>query len=248
MINALIRSAAALCVAFILSGDRGAIAGECLASSALGTSDLLSGIDADRRLDFIEHHMKASARRTRIWAWSWAAIYSGIVTEEMAQYSIRDHADRIDGWFNAGSAAIGVLSLAFMPQAVLKDQRWLERERRKLAPGAAICPVLAEAERRLVRDAKDQAFGKGPALHLGTFAFNFAVAAVLGIGFGHWQTAAIFLVAGEVVGEAQIASQPSEMISVLERYKAGDLRAGEIRRYNVTLVPGIASFHLRVDF
>ena len=111
-----------------------------------------------------------------------------------------DRAGLIDDGIGAGASFVGVLSVALSPQAVMADQYWLERRLRRAPPGTDVCALLADAERLLVRDAKSAAFGKSALVHAGNFVFNAGVMLLLGIGFNHWEQAALQGVVGVAVG------------------------------------------------
>jgi hypothetical protein len=86
-----------------------------------------------------------------------------------------------------------------------------------------VCPLLADAEARLIRDAKNQADGQRWWLHVGNVALNFGVGLFLGLGFHHWGAGAWNAVGGSLIGEAIILTQPTASIDDLETYRRGTL-------------------------
>ena len=122
----------------------------------------------------------------------------------------------------AGSA-IGVAALAFLPLKVMADQSDLEQLLQAPHPGRDACSLVAEAERLLLRDAASEEFGRGPLVHVGNFALNLGLGLLIALGFGHGVVAAISTIVGIVVGEIQVATQPTGAVALLQRYRAGDL-------------------------
>jgi hypothetical protein len=183
----------------------------------------LEQIDGEVRLRFIRDRMKLGAHRARIWTWTWAGIYSSLTVGNLALMGGADRNDLINDGVGASASMVGVLTLALAPQEIVADQYRLERRLRRAPPGTDVCALLADAERLFIRDAKSAAFGKGVLVHAGNFLFNIGVGFLLGFGFHHWDQAAIQGLVGIAVGEAQIISQPAEIVNDLKRYRAANL-------------------------
>jgi hypothetical protein len=83
--------------------------------------------------------------------------------------------------------------------------------------------VLADAEARLERDAKDQRQQQAWWLHAGNVGFNVGIALFLGLGYGHWTAGIINGAAGLVVGEAIILTQPTSSLDDLHTYRTGNI-------------------------
>jgi hypothetical protein len=165
------------------------------------------------------------------------SLFGTVTVVELATLPARDDAGKIDAYFGAGSAALGVAVLLISPLKVMHDHRWLERRLAAAgpaltpplggsasAPGAA-CARLADAERLLERGARSAAFGKSALIHVGSFAFNLGLGLTLALGFHHVQNGAITATTGVLVSEIQILTQPARTPEVLRRYRAGDLSA-----------------------
>jgi hypothetical protein len=188
-----------------------------------GAAPGLERIDARVRLGFLRERLRVAARHTRIWTWTWAGLYSSLTVGELALLAGADRHAQIDNGIGAGASFVGVLSIALSPQTVIADQYWLERRLRRAPPATDVCALVADAERLLVRDAKSSAFGKSALVHAGNFAFNIGVGLLLGIGFHHWDQAALQGLTGIAVGEVMILSQPNDTVDDLRRYRAGNL-------------------------
>jgi hypothetical protein len=213
--------AALLSLLLLLGGVGPAGAVECAPINGAGAG--LAHIDGEVRLRFLRERLRVGARHMRIWTWTWAGIYSTLTVGNLALLYGADRHEQIDYGVGAGASFVGVLSIALAPQAVIADQYWLERRLRRAPPGTDVCALVADAERLLLRGAKSSAFGKSALVHAGSFAFNVGVGLLLGIGFHHWDQAAIQGLAGIAVGEVMILSQPNDTVEDLRRYRAGNL-------------------------
>jgi hypothetical protein len=210
---------AALCLVTLLGGA--ARGEECGAIAGGGAA--LAEIDATARLAFVRDRLKDEARRTRVWSWTWGSLYTTAAALQLGLTPLRAPDTRVDGYVGGAGAAFGVAVLLVAPKKVLADERWLAA--RLARPGLGVCAQLAEAERLLVRDAADQAFGKTVFIHGGSFLFNVGLGLILATGFGHLDAGAIAATTGIAIGELQILSQPAGLVADLKRYRAGDLRA-----------------------
>jgi len=123
----------------------------------------------------------------------------------------------------AGSSAIGLAPLLISPLEVQGDGAELEALPPLSLERDEICARLADAERRLVRDANGEAAGRSWLMHSANLAVNAGVLLLLGLGFHHWKAGAINGVLGTAVGEAMILSQPTGAVDALDRYRAGHL-------------------------
>jgi hypothetical protein len=197
----------------------------------------LEQIDARVRLRFIDSGLAREAFKARAWAWSWAGIYSALTVAELIQAGIAAPDDKVNHWIGAGASFVGVAVLAILPLKVMHDQRWLERRLRHARADEDPCALLADAERLLIRDAGSEAFGAGPLVHAGNFAFNIGLTLLLGVGFNHWDAAFITGVTGVAVGEIQIISQPKGAIRLLRNYRLGRLTPNAPAAPSWKLVP-----------
>ena len=219
-----------------------------------GSSGALDDVDAEARLTFIQQRMQHDARRARMWAWSWAGAYSGLVVANGIRIGFasgRD--DLIDTTLATAASSIGLIALAALPLKVMRDQRALDALIAAPPEGGDRCALLAEAERLLLRDAASEALGKSFVVHAGSFVFNVGLGLLLGAGFGHWTQGTIVSFTGIAVGEVQTFTQPTDAIDSLSRYRAGQLYpATERRASSLTLVPivapGLAGFQIGARF
>ena len=123
--------------------------------------------------------------------------------------------DRIDWYTGAATTIVGIVPLLIAPLDVIADSRELRARIAARPPPPRggdrpdVCPLLADAEARLIRDAKNQADGQRWWLHVGNVALNFGVGLFLGLGYHHWGAGAWNAVGGSLIGEAIIFTQPT---------------------------------------
>jgi hypothetical protein len=210
----------------LLAGVNTAQAAPVSCPPPAGASLRLGSTDAQARLEWIDARLTETASDSRTWAWLWGGgiAVSGLVSLSVTPF-IRPQ-DRIDWYTGAVSAAIGVFPFILKPPRVIRDSGELREQLRKAPPAAnpaALCPVLADAEARLERDAKDQRQQQAWWLHAGNVGFNVGIALFLGLGYGHWTAGIINGAAGVVVGEAILLTQPTSSIDDLHTYRAGNI-------------------------
>lgn len=172
--------------------------------SMSGGNDALAEQDPGERIRYVQRHLDDDAQRVRIWAWSFAALHTGLTAGNGAQLVVaRTHARKVDQVFATAASAFGLLVLAIMPPSVLRDQPRLTRIVRSYEDPGDRCGVLAAAERIDLRAARSEAFGRGPLVHAGSFVFDATLGALLLAVWHHPQTAAIVEPVGIAGGEGQ---------------------------------------------
>jgi hypothetical protein len=186
----------------------------------IGGSPKLAARSAEERLVFIQKHIDRDAHRARIWAWTWAGVYSALATLNFGLTFSEDHGTRLEGYVGGGSSLLGLSILGLLPLKVMRDQHRLKAQ---ISRGGDRCELLAEAERLLARDAKSEAFGKSPLVWGGTFIYSLGLGFLLGPGLGRWQAAVISASTGTVIGELQVITQPDALPKISRRYLSGDL-------------------------
>jgi len=215
------RVAAALSLALAWSSLRPARAA-CPSLFGGGTS--LDRGAARAHVEWIDAHLAVTARRARIWTWSWGGGIGASGVASLAVVPFVAPADRIDWYTSAGSAAVGVLPFVLTPLAVMRDARALHQRLDALprdAPEDAVCSLLGDAETKLVHDAEDERSQQRWYVHVGNLVFNTGVMLFLGLGYHRWESGIINGVAGAVVGEALILTQPNATVDEAAAYRAG---------------------------
>jgi hypothetical protein len=183
----------------------------------------VSAIDPRWRLSWIDQRLSETARTARVWTWGWGGGIAAAGVGSLVPIPFVRADNRIDWYTSAFSAAVGVVPFLFSPLSVTRDAPELRRLTVRLQPGDDACPLLAEAERMLVRNAENQSRGRAWWLHAANLAFNTGITLFLGVGYGHWSAGLINGLSGAAVGEAIIFTQPRQSIEDLAAYRRGDL-------------------------
>jgi hypothetical protein len=218
------RTAAALACAFLLCGVCGNARAEERCAPIAGGDEALTAFAPAVRLAFVQRRLNADARRVRIWAWSWAGIYSGLIAFNATELGrASTHSATIDYAFGTAGSMLGLAVIGIMPPAVLRDQPRLARIVERSRFEADRCALVAAAEHILLRDAASEAFGRGPLVHVGGIAFNLGLGILLGAGFGHWSTGGIVALTGIAAAELQAATVRTRIGETLSRYRRGQL-------------------------
>lgn len=207
-----------------LLGEASARADEWHCPAIAGGNEALADQDPGERIKYVQRHLDDDARRVRIWAWSFAALYTGLTVGNGAKLLVsKTHAEKVDQVFGTAASAFGLVVLAIMPPSVLRDQPKLTKIVSSYKDSDDRCSVLAAAERIYLRAAKSEAFGRGPLVHAGSFAFNAALGALLIAVWHHPQSAAIVAPVGIAGGEIQQGFIWTRTNESLANYRSGDL-------------------------
>jgi len=205
----------------------------------------LAAIDPEARLAFIRARLAHDARKARYWTLGFGTTYAvftgGIL---VAAPFARDRASLPDFYVNAGAGLIGFGLLAVSPLRVQADHTALEAT---IASGTTDrCELLALAETYLIRDAKNEAFGRGWLIHSGNVLVGVAAVLVLGLGYDRWGSGIGNGLGSIAVGELMILTQPNGLVADLRAYRSGDLRGPIPRRRRTSwmLAPNLNA-HLR---
>jgi hypothetical protein len=191
-----------------------------------GASPRLGDVDGETRLRWIDGHLTLRARHAVTWKWAVVGGLGAATVLNVAPIFIVAPANRIDWYTGAVTTVIGVVPVLVAPLKVIEDAHELSAAIAAAPPGADVCPLLADAEVRLARDAQNQADGQRWWLHVGNAALNIGVGLFLGFGFHHWLAGAFNTISGAALGEVILLTQPTGSIDDLQRYRSADLDAG----------------------
>jgi hypothetical protein len=198
-------------------------AAPCQSAPAVGaSSERLGTLDPELRLRWIDAELGRSAHHANVWTWSWGIALGVGTFANLAVIPYVDEDERIDWYTGAATTAVGIVPLLIAPLDVVSDSREL-RARLSARDTTDTCSLLADAETRLVRDAKNQADGQRWWLHAGNVLLNAGVGAFLIIGYHHWGAGIWNAASGAVIGEVIILTQPTGAIDSLRRYRDGAL-------------------------
>ena len=224
----LLRLVSGLVLFGFLAPRLAAAAASCPIAAGAGTG--VANLPAELRLAWIDAQLAHGAQKAQRWTWGWGIGIGGATIANLVPIAFVAKEDRIDWYTGAATTIVGIVPLLIAPLDVVGDSRELRAKIEARAPPPAggrdrpdVCPLLADAEARLLRDAKNQADGQRWWLHVGNVALNFGVGLFLGLGFHHWGAGALNAVSGSLIGEAIILTQPTGTIEDLRRYRAGTL-------------------------
>jgi hypothetical protein len=197
----------------------------------------LAEIPAERRLAWLDHRLAVDATRARIWTITWNMAFGTVVLVQGGlAIPPQDAGTRAERIVAATTAGIGVLSAAILPLKVMGDQHWWEHH--LIHSSDDECALLNTIELLFIRGAASEAFGVSPIVHVGNFVINIGAGLVLGLGYGRWAAWGYSTMVGIVVGEIQIATQPTDVIEDLRLYRAGQLAGrGNPPRLGVAVAP-----------
>ncbi len=185
----------------------------------------LAATDGRVRLEWIDQRLTREAHRMSRWNWGWAIGIGASGVGSLAATPFVAPENRVDYYTGAGLAALGVIPFVLAPPDVIHDGRELHARLLGTPPGTdtEVCALLADAETRLVRDARDERLLSGWWSHAANIAINTGAFLFLGFGYHHWLSGAINGASGLVIGETVIFTQPRQTIDDLARYHRGDL-------------------------
>jgi len=206
-----------------------------------GAALRLEAAAPEARLEFIRARMRAEAGRVRTWQLGWSIGYGTLAAGQLAAIPFtRDPGSRADWAVGAVSAAAGLGLVLLFPPGVPSD------EPRLASLPADRCAALAEAERLLEKDARDEAQLTGWLVHAGNVVLNAGFGLILGLGYQRWGPAALTFATGAALGEATILTQPTRLAGDLARYREGDLASAEAAAVRVVPLLARGGFGLAV--
>jgi hypothetical protein len=184
---------------------------------------VLADIDPAFRLHWIDAHLARTAHRAHLWTWGWGAALAVGTVANLAPLAFVAPDQRIDWYVGAGTTLIGIVPLVIAPLDVVGDSAALRAKVAAADSAGDLCPLLADAERTLLRDARNQADGRRWWMHVANVALNVGVGLFLGLGYHHWLAGGFNAVSGAAIGEAIIFTQPTSSIDDLATYRSGAL-------------------------
>jgi hypothetical protein len=217
------RLAIGLLGAFLLASPLARAETRCPAPHDAG--EVLAATDGRTRLEWISERLSHEAHRMSWWNWGWAVGIgaSGVGTLIAVPFVAPEN--RVDFYTGAVMAGLGVIPFVVAPPDVIHDGRELRAMLIATPPGTdlEVCRMLADAEERLVRDARHERLQSGWWAHAANAAFNAGGLLFLGLVYHHWLSGAINGAAGFVIGETVIFTQPRGTIDDWARYQRGEL-------------------------
>jgi hypothetical protein len=180
-----------------------------------------AGEDCAARLAWIDARLSRTAHRARVWSWSWGVVLGASTVGSLAVVPFVADEERPDWYVGAFTSAVGLVPLVVAPLAVMQDGDELHAQVVALPAGADACVLLADAERRLARDAEGEAEGRAWWNHALNLAVNGGAGLFLGLVYDRWESGLATAAVGIAVGEAMIFTQPVDSVDDARAYRAG---------------------------
>jgi len=177
--------------------------------------------DCDTRLGWIDARLVRTARRARIWSWSWGIVLGASTVGSLVVVPFVSDEERPDWYVNVFTSGVGMLPLLIAPLPVMHDGDTLHGKLAGLPAGGDRCALLAEAEIMLARDAEGEAAGRAWWNHALNLVLNGGAGLFLGLVYDRWQSALLTAVGGTAVGEVMIFTQPVDSVDDLRAYRSG---------------------------
>jgi hypothetical protein len=240
--------AAQLALALFVVVPSAAHAQEPAAASAGAMSD----DEVERRVHWIEAHLKTEARQAQWYEAGWSLVYVGGVgygAYEIATANTR--AATAEGIVGIGKSLIGAASLALVPIKTARSLSDLDRGAPSLVSHAHD-RRLAMAESILLRNAEESDIRYKWQPHVVNLLLNIAGGAIVW-GFGDWKRALQSTAIAIPVGELSIWTRPWKAKKDLRDYKSefgGLADNGRPRSLNIASVPslGVSASGLQLTF
>jgi hypothetical protein len=205
-------------------------------AAPVGMSPLLAELDAGERQAFVNRELSRASRHAVVWTGVFASTFSALTVGGAVLGTTLEEPERVDYFVAAATSFVGVLKFALTPLPVLyRAKPYFGRLAH--AFGQHPCEQLAEGERLLVLEAKAERLGKSWIVHAGNFLLNLGGALAIGLHTGRWGNAGLQQLAGFLIGELMIVTQPVVADRALERYRMGALLSPERRIWSLAPAP-----------
>ncbi len=180
----------------------------------------VAGLSDEARLAFLSKLLSEESVRSHNWTLAWGAIYAGLGIGQLALMPLFTREEQPDWYWGAAGTGVGLAFTLLGRPEVLEAGPLFAKKASTVSPDDR-CALIAEGERMLGSGADAEESGFVWYLHVGNVLFNVGLSLVLGLGYNHWQGAIINFAVGTAIGEANILSAPSHLISGRKRYQKG---------------------------
>ncbi|CAN5361722.1 hypothetical protein BH09MYX1_BH09MYX1_22360 [soil metagenome] len=188
-----------------------------------GADPKLAAVDPKARVHFLQAELGAQARYADLWQTTWFVARSAILVGEVGLALITtDPGDRTDAIVTSIFAVVPPIGTLLFGLRVSHDgPRFLRLDH--LDTDASRCAYIARGEQFLARDAANEDENRNWVQHALQIAGSTALFLVLGLGYDHFRNAILNGAGGIALGELQILSQPTGLVSAWKRYRAADI-------------------------
>ena len=175
----------------------------------------LADVPVEARAAFLRDRLAADHGPAQRWSITWGIVDGALIAGQLAALPfVHDQAGQALLVGGAATGALAFVQLIFYPVAVRPPP---------VDPGAPPCEAVAELERTLERGARNQALGAGPVAHAGNALINAALGVGAGVAGRSVKSGALTFAIGLAIGEAQILTQPTDLVRDRDRYRRGEL-------------------------
>jgi hypothetical protein len=174
----------------------------------------LAQIDPQTRMLFLLRALDQNAGHLQTWSLIWGTTYAAAMPAQLVALPLVHGPVRIDLTAGAIAAGVGTASLYLLPLRITSQAGLAHKD--VLDPDP--CVALARVEARFFETAEIDRLSGGWIAHAGNVAINTALALILGVGYGRWVSALISAIVGLSVGEANLLTQPHELVSAERGY------------------------------
>jgi hypothetical protein len=168
--------------------------------------------------------IRADARGTRVWYWSWMAAGTALIAGQGTAAAFVHDDLRVELVTGAAASVFIPTVLLAHPPLVLSDEPLLDARLSATTVDGTLgdsCVAAQRARELLERDAQDEALATGWFAHSFVIGGNIALGLLLGLGFHDWWGAAKQAVGGSAVGELQILTLPARSLGARRSEKGG---------------------------
>lgn len=202
-----VRAAGALVLAAALAGGARA---DCPGDPAP-----LAAVPVEARAAFLRERLAADHGPAQRWTVTWGIVDGALVAGQLAALPFtKDRATQALLVGGAASGALAFVQMIFFPVAIRPPPP---------DPGAPPCEEVAELERELERGARNQRLGAGPVAHAGNALINAALGIGAGFASDSFTSGALTFAIGWTIGEAQILTQPTDLVRDRDLYRRAEL-------------------------
>ncbi len=220
-----------LAVPLALALSTQALAVECAAPEGT-TPQGVGSQGTAARLAFLSKLLESESQAAHRWTLGWGAGYGVLTITQLSVLGLFTREEQPDYYWGALSSLVGVAFSVLDPLEVL-DGGPIFAKRASQVTEEETCKLLLDGERMLREGADKEEFSTRWFIHVGNVLFNVGFGLILGLGYGHWTSAAVNTAVGTAIGEATIFTAPTQLISGWKKYRSGEAASG----LSVRLVP-----------
>jgi hypothetical protein len=212
-----------------------------------GASASLAEVSPEARLEYLRESLLSEGQRVHTWSTLWIGGTIILIAGAAGVMPFYSPGSRVGLYVGIGATVLGALPLQLIPPSVQRDGPLFQEHIDAFPPSGDICRLIAEGERFMIRDARQEGLILGPINTLINAAYNIGVLLVLGFGFHQWASGGAAMLSGFAFGEVVMYTQPRALPSWLDEYLAGHPKLSQPAA-TWRIVPQAAGLALNVAF